>query len=123
MGVDLYYYDGDNKTEDGNYATMTGCASRVARAVRMEQTVLDGETVGNPGWARLRRSPRTPATMAIWRRSVEETLQYFVTQGQIEDLEIEVEQGSGGSVLTRISFTDTLSGERSTVLLPGPWGE
>ena len=123
MPTDLKYVNGDNELRDGNYQTTTGCVSKVARAVRMHQTVIDGEVVGNPGYERLQRAPRTPATMAIWRRALEETLDYFLAQGQIEDLEIEVEAGTGGSVLTRISFTDTLSGEGSEITVPGPWGE
>lgn len=121
MPLDFAYVDGDNRFEDGNYVQISGVSAKIARAVRMHRTTIDGRIVGNPGWQRVSNMGNTATARAVWKRSVEETLAPFVDSQMIADLEVTVDAGQSGAVLTQIRYRDLLSGAPDTVLVPSPW--
>lgn len=121
MGLDFDYRDGDNTVISGNYAQITGISAKVARALRMRQTRVDGVLVGNPGWDRLVGEGITRTTMAIWKRACQETLRFFEDLQQMTDLEIQVEEGNSGSVRTWIRYHDMVVDEDTEMLIPASW--
>jgi hypothetical protein len=123
MPVDAKYIGGDNEMENGNYVLETGCVSKVARALAMEQCVIDGLTVGNGGYAALRREGNTPEARAKWIRYCQDVMRYFEDTGQVADVEIIAEQGSSkGSVRWLVKFRDLISNSTAEVATIPPWG-
>ena len=121
MALDPKYIGGDTEMEDGNYVLETGCVAKVARALAMEQVRIDGDLVGNGGYAALRRSGNTPNTRAIFKRYCEDVLRYFTETGQITDAEVLIE-GEGGTVRFLARFRDITSNTNAELITAPPWG-
>ena len=120
MPVDIKYIGGDNAFEDGNYLYTSGCSSRFARALSMEETVIDGIRVGNGGYAALRREGNTASNRAIWNRYCEDVGKYFVESGQASDVVV-FSEGEGGTVRTKVRFKDLIKGRTVEISTFPPW--
>jgi len=128
-GYDRQYDAGAEGGPDGvidatnNYATLTGSAAKVGRAVIAEFKLIDGEEFGNRAWALLHRAQDTPTNRELMRYHTEQAVKWLVDGKLIKDLEITVDDTNippGVGML--VSFTDVQTGDTSRLGFLAPWG-
>jgi phage gp46-like protein len=129
MGYDIEYNAGteggpDNiMGDDNNYVQITGAASKVGRSVVAEWKDIDGEGFGNRAWKLLERELDTPTNRQLLAYHTEQALKWLVDNKWISNLVITVDDPAYlTGVAMLVSFTDTRSGDTSTLGFIAPWG-
>ena len=129
MGYDVEYNAGtvggpDNVMDaTNNYALVTGAACKVGRCVIAEYKEIDGEGFGNRAWKLLARAQDTPSNRQLLAYHTERALKWLVDNKEISSLEITVgDPAYGTGVAMLVKFTDTRSGDTSTLGFIAPWG-
>jgi hypothetical protein len=119
--LDPEFQDGDNALDSANYSQVQSACPKVARQLRSEFEVIEGEEWGNRGYTEAAKQGGDDATKA-WQRGCEDVMTRCQRQGLVKDWTVTVERGSHGEYETLVKFFDIPASKAGARLsLAPPW--
>jgi hypothetical protein len=107
--LDLEYQDGDNAMDSTgvNYSQIQSATPKVARNLRSEFVVIDGEDFGNRGFALAEAAGSQDGALKGWNRGCEDVMTRMQRQGLIRPgWKVETFLGPDGEIQTAVEFFD-----------------